>query len=65
MESSSSCHDHTVEIKSEYYSESNKPVKSYETLLVASWAVLLIGWGDSGGAVDGDGASGGETGLMG
>ena len=38
---------------------------SSEALLVASRAVLVLGWGDSGGAVDGDGASGGESGLMG
>ena len=25
----------------------------------------MLGWGDSGGVVDGDGASGGESGLIG
>ena len=38
------------------------PGKSSEALLVSSSAVLVLGWGDSGGAVDGDGACGGELG---
>ena len=32
---------------------------------MASCAVLVLGWGGSGGAVDGVGASGGESGLIG
>ena len=46
------CHVRTVETCSGYYSEPKKPGKSSEALLVASWAVLALGWGDSGGAVE-------------
>ena len=59
------CDDRTVETQSGNFSESKKPGKSSEALLVASSAVLVLGWGDSGGAGDGGGASGGESGLMG
>ena len=65
MESSFFCYDRTVETQRGYYSESEKPEKPSEALLVASRAVLVFGWGFSGGAVDGDEASGGDSGLMG
>ena len=62
MESSFFCHYCTVETKSRYHSESEK---SSEVLLVVSWAVLVLGLGDSGGAVNGNKMCGGESGLIG
>ena len=64
VESGFFCHDRKVEAQSRCNLSKKKTGNSSESQLVASCVVLLHGWGDSGGAVDGNGANGGGSGLM-